>query len=462
MIKLDINELKKRFQARSVLALTMESDRLLVGLLHRDDAGIRLEKSLSLDLGAAAIVANPQKAGEKLAAELEREEIRERRCVVCLPTHWALATSTELPPVDADDLRGYLELCAERELPVSDLRLAHSSYALSDGIPRATLAGVPAKRIEAVEAALMAAGCKIVSMSLGLDRYLPAASAHGALFFLTNGSHVDLVVAGGGGIAAVRSLEGAADSETPLEAGAFCREVRITLGRLPQSLREQIRRARFEGSSKAEALLRESRVQLGRLGLEHVDISRENNPPALEAAERHLRREPIAFEYVVPRVNRAEVLLKRFDSRQRRWLGGAVVALILLPLLLAIVRSRIESHYSSQWEAMRKNVTELDSIQGNLRQYRPWFEPAPQNLQLFDALISGFPEAGDVWAKSVQMTGEFQVTCSGFARNQPALMGLLDRLRARPDVVGLQVQQVRGDNPVQFSVTYKWEANRAE
>ena len=36
-------------------------------------------------------------------------------------------------------------------------------------------------------------------------------------------------------------------------------------------------------------------------------------------------------------------------------------------------------------------------------------------------------------------------------------MGLLDRMRARPDITGLQVKQMRGENPIQFSITYQWE-----
>ena len=33
---------------------------------------------------------------------------------------------------------------------------------------------------------------------------------------------------------------------------------------------------------------------------------------------------------------------------------------------------------------------------------------------------------------------------------------------SRPDIVEVQVQQVRGENPVQFSLTYRWEARDAK
>ena len=78
------------------------------------------------------------------------------------------------------------------------------------------------------------------------------------------------------------------------------------------------------------------------------------------------------------------------------------------------------------------------------------------NLQLIESLTECFPETGEVWAKSVQIGEEFKVTCSGFAQNQKALLDMVGRLRARPDVTGVQVQSVRGEKPVQFSFTYKW------
>ena len=80
--------------------------------------------------------------------------------MVRIPPGWALTASIDLPEVSAEELRSYLELCAEREFPVSvaELRLAHSPYTLADGKRRATLAAVPAKRMEAAGKMLAAAG----------------------------------------------------------------------------------------------------------------------------------------------------------------------------------------------------------------------------------------------------------------------------------------------------------------
>lgn len=460
-MKLEIGELKKRWQTRAALAVTIESGRVAIALVRREKGG---GASFALPFGADAVIENPEKAGEALAEELDAAGIKEKRCVVCIPASWALTTATDVPEMSAEDLRGYLELRAEREFPIplAELRLAHSAYALPDGKQRATVAAVPAKRIEAVEKMLEAAGCRAVSISLGLDRYLPHGHPLAAVHFVANGTHVDVVITAGDGIVAVRSLPGAPDAATFDPAG-FCREFRITLGRLPDALRQQIQQARFGGTKvAAETLQRATREPLSRMGIEAAAVEAEGEGAALAAARRHLHEEPVLFEFVAPETNRWEALLQRFDGRRRRWIVLAAFAFIVLPVLAFIVRSRIESSLDAEWKGMQRNVAELEELQQRIRKFRPWFDATPQSLQLLEGLMSAFPEQGDVWAKSVEIGEGAKVTCTGFARSQVAWLGLRERLGSRPDVTGLQVQQVRGENPVQFTVTYKWEPKNAQ
>lgn len=464
-MKLDLATLKKRLQSQSVLSITLESGRIAVDLLRKEEGGSNVARSISLPIGADAVLADPAKAGQLLAEQLAAAGIRERKCVVCVPAGWALTTSTDVPGVEAADLRGYLELRAEREfpIPVADLRIAHCSYTLPDGKTRATLAAIPSKRVDAVDQMLAAAGCRSVSLSLGLDDCMPAQEKPASLHFLANGNHVDVVIAAGGGIAALRSLPGVAGGNgTTFDALGFSREVRITLGRLPEMIRGQVTEALFGGApDSAENLCIEIRQHLHRMGiasrLERPAYKAGDHPAAgLAAAQRHLRQEPIVFEFLAPQVNRWQEMATRFDSRGRRWIIGAGIALVVLPVLTFFVRSRIESSLQSEWDGMKRNVAELESLQQNIRRFRPWFEPAPLNLQAMESLTQAFPETGEVWAKSVQIGEDFKVTCSGFAQNQPAFLAMLTRLRARPDVTGVQVQSVRGEKPVQFSFTYKW------
>lgn len=235
---LDLTELKKRFQPQSVLALTVESDRIVVSLLRRGGAPL---PPLYVAIAAGALLEDPVKAGTELATALEAAEIRERRCVVCLPTSWALSASADMPEVVAEDLRGYFELRAEREFSTSDLRLAHNPYCLADGTRRATLAALPSKRMEAVEKMLETANCHPVSISLSLRGCL--SKAEPTLHLLADGGQTDVLVSSGGGIAAIRTLTGPAASDPT----AFARELRITLGRLPEAVRAHLLHARLVG-----------------------------------------------------------------------------------------------------------------------------------------------------------------------------------------------------------------------
>jgi hypothetical protein len=465
-----IAAVQKRLQVRSILAVTIESGRMVVALVRRDENGISVVRSFEMANGAEALVNGAEKIGTELAAQLGAAGIREKRCVVCVPASWALTTATDIPDISGDDLRGYLELRAEREFPAgaADLKLAHCSYALPDGKLRATIAGLPAKRVDAVERMLAAAGCRPVSLSLGLDACLPN-NSDAALHFLANGTHVDLVVASGGGIAALRSLPGIAKSEpSDFDPVSFSREVRITLGRLPAGIRQQVREAHFGGTPTSAANLRqEIAPHLQRMGIQTRQetglVPRGEHPSAaLAAAEHHLRQEAVAFEFLPPQVNRWQVLLQRFDSRRRRWMLAAAVGLVFLPILVFFVRSRIESSLTAEWNGMKRNVSDLEQLQLRIRQYRPWFETAPQALQVIEGLIAAFPEQGDVWAKSIQIDDTNKVTCSGFARSQTAVLGVLERLRGRPDVTEVQVQQMRGANPVQFTFTFKAGAHDAK
>jgi len=458
-------ELRKRLQARTVLAVTLESHRTIIELVRREGANTTSVQTFTLALGADELVGSAEKAGAELAAQFTAARIRERRCVVCVPAGWALTTSAEIPAISGEDLRSYLELQAEREFPmaVADLRLAHCPYTLPDGKQRATLAAVPARRLEALERMLAAAGCKAVSISLGLHPLMPSTDSPAAMHFVANGTHVDLVIAAGGGIAALRSLSGSArPSEGSFDAAAFAREVRITLGGLPDAVRQQVQEARFSGGEEsAESLCIEIRQHLARMGVKsrvHRGEPGADLPAvARAAAAQHLAQQPVVFEFLPPQINRWETLFARFDSSRRRWCVAAAVALLVLPVLIFFVRSRIESSLEAEWKGMSRSVEELEALQHKIRDFRPWFATTPQTVQLIDGLAAAFPESGEVWAKSIQLNEEGKVTCTGFAKSEAALGSFLERLRSRPDVSVLQRGQQRSENPIQFSVTYKWE-----
>jgi len=70
--------------------------------------------------------------------------------------------------------------------------------------------------------------------------------------------------------------------------------------------------------------------------------------------------------------------------------------------------------------------------------------------------IGAYMEKSD-GGRTVQSAVASKVSVAGFARNNTALLALQERLRKQPGVSAVQLQQVRGNNPLQFSLVYKWE-----
>jgi hypothetical protein len=110
---------------------------------------------------------------------------------------------------------------------------------------------------------LAAAQLRPQSLSLGSPALQPpeAESAEALVTLRAGGSGVHLQVTSGGGIAILRTIEGAFEIEAgvaQLQTELLARELRITLGQLPSDLTESLRRMRVFGRDEAAAELVET------------------------------------------------------------------------------------------------------------------------------------------------------------------------------------------------------------
>jgi hypothetical protein len=355
--------------------------------------------------------------------------------------------------------------------------LAYSVFRLPDGKNQATLAALPIKRFNAVQRMLTAAGRRAASISLGVDHCLENAAAPGSINFIPNSSHLDLVICAGGGVAALRSLPGSplsTDQPSTLDTAGLRRELKVTLGRLPDPLRKQIRQARCLGpSASATQLWQWLGDPLKQIGITHLtpvepspeathpQSNLDDSPsPALTAAKRFLYRQPAEFEFLPPKTGKLGSFLQWSKQGRKRRQGMLVAGLVILVLAPLLWRSHMKNRLERQWTFLQPQVAQAESLQHNIRQFRPWFNTAPQSLQVLEVLTSAFPEEGSVWGRNVEIKDTDRVSCSGFARSPTALMETLDRLRAHPEIRDLQVQQVRGDKPIHFTFVFSWHHER--
>ena len=228
----------RRKKLTSLLGLNLDGSRLDGVVLRRTNGSLQLQQSFSATLSLDPLTAAPELVGREIRNHLDAAGVRERRCVVGVPLKWTLTAQTELPSLPAEDAASLLQLEAERGFPcdVTTLRLAHSRCPLPGGKQHVTLAGILNSQLTSLEQVLAAAKLKPVSFSTGLAALQPsgggarlssAAAATnvegaaggdtrtpGVLALAIGESQVSLQITCGGGVAALRALEGAIENPT--------------------------------------------------------------------------------------------------------------------------------------------------------------------------------------------------------------------------------------------------------
>jgi hypothetical protein len=467
----------KRQNHSSVLGLALDGSRLEGVVLRRANESLELQQSFSVTLSLDPLTADPELVGREIRNHLDAAGVRERHCVVCVPLKWALIVQVELPNIPEADVASFLQIEAERGFPcdVATLRLATSRWRASNQKQYATLIGIPENHLGLLERALQGAKLKTVSFSLGIAALQPPDkdTANGMLALVIGESHVELQITSGGGVAALRALEGALETEggrTLLHADVVTRETRITLGQLPAELRETVRRARVFGPSDlAQELAEELEVRLETAGLrmESVPAYSANEfgvkipadapvSRAFSLAARHLTGSGAPFEFLRPRITQWQQLATRYSSSRLRMAGATAGAVALLVAFAFLIQQWQLTRLGSRWNAMSAKVTELDGFQQQIRQYRPWFDESFRCLSILRQLTTVFPDDGVVSAKTLEIRDVNVVTCTGIARDNAAFLRTLSQLRAANNVTDLKVDQIRGKSPMQFTFDFHW------
>ena len=110
---------------------------------------------------------------------------------------------------------------------------------------------------------------------------------------------------------------------------------------------------------------------------------------------------------------------------------------------------------------MEKNVRELEGLQQEIRRFRPWYDESFGSLTILRKVTEAFPAEGAVTAKSLEISELSNVTCSGIASDNQALLRVLDQLRAADQISNVKLDQVRGKTPMQFTFNFQWSQGGA-
>jgi hypothetical protein len=473
-------QLFKRKRAASILGLALDGNRLEVVSLRRSNGALQLRQTLAFSLALSPLTDAAELVGQEIRNHLDQAGIRERRCAVCIPLSWVLSLQTQLPELSGADRDSFLQIEAERGFHSGPEALftAHSLFTTPGGEQYATLLAVPRNQLEALQRVLRAARLKPVSFALGVTALQAANAEPGrvALMAVRNNT-VDLQVTSGGGIVALRSLDGAGEAEgaqKSLSADLVAREIRITLGQLPGGLAEISGKIKIFGQGElARQLINDLSPRLAALGLKTEVMGKSSGahfdqplPPettastALALAANYVRGIEAEPDFLPPKVQPWRQLVStRLSPRKLAWAGATAGGLLLCVAAAFGFQQWQISSLQSKWNAIAPTVNELNADQDQIQKFRPWYDKSFPDI--LAKLWAAFPDDGSVSARTVELHDLSLVTCSGNAKDNESFLKLHAKLADDTNEISGLHAEVHGQKPMGFTVNFQWEGGEA-
>ena len=475
----------KRVAGSSLLGISLDGRRLEAVVVRRSGDTCRVQDPLAASLELNLLTDAPELVGREIRNHLDRAGISERQCAVCLPLDWALTLHIPVPELPPEEVDNFLNIEAERGFPFAQdtLSVVSSRCRAPSGALLATLVAVPKEHLSTLQKILKAAQLRPLSFSLGMPALQPATGSPGdglAALGITE-ENVELQVTCGGGIAALRALEGAMEQDGMHKvpyADVVARDLRITLGQLPPELRETVRKLKVFGNRESFERFADdltSRAKTIGLEVELIHSYAENEfgirmpadavvSPALSLAARLLAGHASEFEFLPPKVSAFKQFSNRYSSGKLTSVGATAGAVAGLVLLAFAVQQWQLSYWKSKWDAIKPRVTELDKMQQQIKKFRPWFDDSFRTLSILQRLTEAFPEDSSVSAKRITIKEKDPntpnaspiVTCSGVARDMPSLLKVRDRLRNIKEVADVHTSSTSGKTPITFTLELHW------
>lgn len=399
---------------------------------------------------------DPVELGRALKERLASLPSRTRRCVVGLPAEWVMSVASIEPDLPEADRQSFLSLEAEKGFPCDpgELQIVQSGATI-DGIRFVTQFGLRTEQVVRLESILRAAGLRPASMTLTLASLIEAEDVgkleNGRLLVVQTGSSVSTAFTVAGELMQVRALDGNFDDPVSL-----ARELRITLEDLPTAMRSRLGTIRILAPGTEAGRLASTLTGLPAFAAVRIE-SHDSTPAALpeRLALRWLSERHRLPEFLPPRPSRWRQWVHRYNARRLGMIGAAAAA-----ALLAIAGALAWQEYRSwslrsEWNGMKDSVQALNAVQDRIREFRPWHDTSFTTLSTLKLVTEVFPETGAVTAKSIEIKGHSTVTVTGSTRENSALLSALDRLRQRPQVTNLKIEQIRGKSPAQFTFSFQ-------
>lgn len=430
----------------ALLGLVFEDDAVLATLARGEaetpPAPLRLPCALDRD--------DPVALGRSLRRALRSATWKWDRCVVGLPAEWCVALATTVPDLSPEDLDTLLALEAEKGLPsdLSEWVVGRCASAEPSG-KQVLQVAISRPRLARLEAMLRAAGLRPALLTATLAA-AAVALPRPAIVVRQGRSGGALCLAAPSGVVTLRAV-----GTTDESLADLARELRITREAQPALSSQSAAHLLIVTPAAGAAGDAAAVAAFGRADV--VEVKSDDHLPGLLLHAVRTGSSSLP-SLLPPAPNRWSTLLRRPGSRRVRTLALATAAvLVLFAGAFAWREIRLQS-LRHDWSRLQPEVQRLNDVHARLREFRAWDDPSLPSLALLRLVSEAFPESGVVTARSVELRPPQTITVSGTAREHGALLATVDRLRQQPAVRSVRVEQIRGQNPAQF--TFAVELNR--
>jgi hypothetical protein len=334
---------------------------------------------------------------------------------------------------------------------------------------------VPRENLSAVEKILRAAKLKPVTFGLGIGSVQPpSGESRRVITLLVRNSTIDLQVSGGGGIVALRSLDGAIEVQGAMKrisSEMVAREIRITLGQLPAPLGEGAGKIRIVGQGEiTRQFVREISPRLAAMSLtveaaEKACDGHFDKPlpaelaasPVVALAAAWVRGAETTPEFLPPKVQPwQQWVSKGLSTRKLIWMGEAAAAVVCCAMLAFGIQQWQLASLRGKWAKMKPQVTELTAMQEQIRQFRDYYDAAQHNVGIWARLATLLPRDSSVSLKTLEIRDQGNVTCTGVARDNASFERAFVNISDATNEICNVHPEVHGQKPIGFTLSFQW------
>ena len=410
---IDLQQIFKRKRVSSILGVALDGSRLEVVSLRRNNGTLHVRQSLVATLALSPLTDAAELVGQEIRNHLDQAGIRERNCVVCLPLSWIMSLQAQVPELSEADRASFLQLEAERGFHSGPetLLTVNSIFKTPGGEQHATLLAVPRNQLEALRTRPARGQTQARPFRARHDR---PAIGHGPsrdASFSWPCAAIQLTCKSrpAAALPPLRSLDGAIETQgaqKTIAADFIARELRITLGQLPNGLAQTPGRLKIFGQGElAKQLVNDLSPRIAAMGLklevtDKASAAQFDAPlpadiagsTALALAANYVLGVDCQPDFLPPKVQPwRQLVATRLSPRKLAWVGGAAAAAVFCVIVAFGVQQWEIVSLQSKWKAIEPTVNELNGDQDQIAKFLPWYDTSFRDLQILRKLKDTFP-----------------------------------------------------------------------